>query len=116
MSDIQRIGDSSRFSAITIHNGTVYLAGQVSQLTDGGIADQSADVFAKVDALLAEAGTEKSRVLSVQIWLKTMADYAGMNEIWDKWIDSGNPPVRVCVEAPMAKPHYLIEVLVVAAA
>lgn len=116
MSDIQRIGGSSRFSAITIHNQTVYLAGQVSQLTEGGIAEQSTDVFAKVDSLLAEAGTEKSRVLSVQIWLKTMADYTGMNEVWDNWIDAENPPVRVCVEAPMAKPGYLIEVLVVAAA
>ncbi len=116
MSDIQRIGGSRRFSAITIHNGTVYLAGQVSQLTEGGIAEQSTDVFSKVDALLAEAGTDKSRVLSVQIWLKSMADYAGLNDVWDSWIDSGNPPVRVCVEAPMAKPSYLIEVLVLAAA
>ena len=115
MSDIQRIGGSARFSAITVHNNTAYLAGQVSQLKDGDITEQSKDVFAKVDALLKEANTESSRVLSVQIWLKTMDDYSGMNEVWDIWIDSENAPVRVCVEAPMAQQHYLIEVLVIAA-
>lgn len=115
MSNIQRIGGSARFSAITIHNKTVYLAGQVSQLKDGDITEQSNDVFAKVDALLEEAKTDVSRVLSVQIWLKTMDDYAGMNDIWDNWIDTKNAPVRVCVEAPMAQPHYLVEILVIAA-
>lgn len=115
MSDIQRIGGSARFSAITIHNNTAYLAGQISQLKEGDITEQSNDVFAKVDALLEEVKTEVSRVLSVQIWLKTMDDYTGMNEVWDNWIDPNNAPVRVCVEAPMAQPHYLVEVLVVAA-
>lgn len=81
MSDIQRIGGSARFSAITIHNNTAYLAGQVSQLKEGDIVAQSKDVFAKVGALLEEAKSDVSRVLSVQIWLKSMDDYAGMNEV-----------------------------------
>jgi enamine deaminase RidA (YjgF/YER057c/UK114 family) len=115
MSDIQRIGGSARFSAITIHNGVVYLAGQVSQLKNGDIDVQTKDVFAKIDALLAEAGTETSRLLSAQIWLKTMDDFAAMNAVWDDWVDAASPPVRACVEAPMAQPHYLIEVMVIAA-
>lgn len=110
-----RIGGNARFSAITIHGDTIYLAGQVSQLVDGDITDQSREVLAKIDALLEQAGSDRAHVLSAQIWLKNMADYAGMNAVWDGWIDPEHPPVRACVEAPMAQPHYLVEITVVAA-
>lgn len=112
---IRKIGGSSRFSAIAVHNGQVHLAGQVSRLTDGDIEAQSRDVFAKVDALLAEAGSGRDGLISVQIWLADMADYAGMNAVWDEWVSSITPPTRVCVEARMAQPHYRIEVLAIAA-
>lgn len=112
---LTKIGGSARFSAISIHNGQVHLAGQVSQLKDGDITEQSRDVFAKVDALLAEAGTSRENLISVQIWLADMADYAGMNAVWDEWVASVTPPTRVCVEARMAQPHYRIEVLALAA-
>jgi enamine deaminase RidA (YjgF/YER057c/UK114 family) len=113
---LRKIGGSARFSAISIHNGQVHLAGQVSQLKDGDIAAQSRDVFAKVDDLLDQAGTTRENLISVQIWLANMDDYAGMNTIWDEWVAPVAPPTRVCVEARMAQPHYLIEVLAIAAA
>lgn len=112
---VRKIGGSARFSAIAVHNGQVHLAGQVSQLKDGDIEAQSRDVFAKVDALLSEAGTSRENLISVQIWLADMADYAGMNAVWDEWVSSTTPPTRVCVEARMAQPHYRIEVLAIAA-
>jgi enamine deaminase RidA (YjgF/YER057c/UK114 family) len=112
---IRKIGGSSRFSAIAIHNGVAHLAGQVSQLADGDIVAQANDTFAKVEALLAEAGSGKERLLSVQLWLADMADYDAMNAAWDAWIADVAPPVRVCVEAHMAKPHYKIEIMAIAA-
>ncbi|MBR9650381.1 RidA family protein [Thalassovita aquimarina] len=114
-SELIKIGGSARFSAIAIHNDTVHLAGQVSQLKDADIREQSRDVFAKVDALLEQAGTTRDKMISVQIWLADMDDYAGMNAEWDDWVSGITPPTRVCVEARMAQPHYLIEVLVLAA-
>ncbi|MFW8634739.1 RidA family protein [Cribrihabitans pelagius] len=113
---LTKIGGSPRFSAIAIHNGQVHLAGQVSQLKDGGIEAQSRDVFAKIDALLAEAGSSRDDLISVQIWLADMADYDGMNAVWDDWVSAVTPPTRVCVEARMAQPHYRIEALAIAAA
>lgn len=112
---IQRIGGSQRFSQIVIHNHTVYLAGQVSQLVEGDITAQSEDVFAKIDALLAQAGSDKNHVLSAQIWLADMGDYDGMNAAWDAWLSGVGAPVRACVESPMAKKHYRVEIMVIAA-
>ncbi|AEV35690.1 endoribonuclease L-PSP [Pseudovibrio sp. FO-BEG1] len=115
-SGLKKIGGSKRFSAIAIHNDVVHLAGQVSQLVEGDITAQSKDVFTKVDNLLAEAGTTRENVFSVQIWLADMREYDEMNNVWDEWVaDLNAAPTRVCVEARMAKPHYKIEVLVLAA-
>lgn len=113
---LTKTGGSARFSAIAKHSGQVHLAGQVSQLETGDITAQSNDVFAKVDALLAQAGSHRGDIISVQIWLTDMADYDGMNAAWDAWVSGIVPPTRVCVEARLAKPHYKIEVLVIAAA
>ena len=115
MTEPTRIGGNARFSAISIHGSTAYLAGQVSQLKDGDITAQCHDVFAKIDALLDQAGSDRSHVLSAQIWLKDMADYAGMNEVWDSWINPESPPVRACVQSPMAQSHYLVEIMVITA-
>lgn len=113
---LTKIGGSARFSAIAKHAGQIHLAGQVSQLQDAEIVEQSNDVFGKVDALLEQAGAGREDIISVQIWLADMADYDGMNSAWDAWVQDIVPPTRVCVEARMAKPHYKIEVLVIAAA
>lgn len=94
--------------------GTVFLAGQVPNDYSLDVQGQTREVLAKVDALLAEAGSDKSRLMSAQIWLKTMDDFAPMNEIWADWIDSDNKPVRACVEANMASPDILVEVMVTA--
>lgn len=115
-STLTKIGGSERFSAIVSHAGQIHLAGQVSQLVDADIVEQSNDVFAKVDALLEQAGARREDIISVQIWLSDMADYAEMNSAWDAWVAGIVPPTRVCVEARLAKPHYKIEVLVIAAA
>lgn len=115
-STLTKIGGSARFSAIASHGGQIHLAGQVSQLKDADVAEQSRDVFAKVDALLLEAGTDRSQIISVQVWLSDMADYAAFNDAWDKWVSDIAPPTRVCVEARLAQPHYKVEVLVIAAA
>ncbi len=80
---LTKIGGSARFSAIATHAGQIHLAGQVSQLKDAGIEEQSADVFAKVDVLLAEAGSDRRHIISVQVWLSNMDDYAGFNAAWD---------------------------------
>lgn len=112
---LTKIGGSARFSAIATHAGQVHLAGQVSQLRDAGIEQQSADVFAKVDALLSEAGTDRGHIISVQVWLADMDDYAGFNAVWDDWVREIPPPTRVCVEARLAQPHYKVELLVIAA-
>ncbi|MCE8006130.1 RidA family protein [Aestuariivita sp.] len=113
---LTKTGGSARFSAIAAHGGQIHLAGQVSQLKDADIVEQSRDVFSKVDALLAQAGSRKDDIISVQVWLTDIADYDGMNSAWDDWVRNITPPTRVCVEARLAKPHYKVEVLVIAAA
>lgn len=97
------------------HGNVVYLSGQVPSDFSAPLKDQVETTLAKVDNLLYEAGTDKSKLLSAQIWLKNMSDFAEMNEIWINWIDPKHKPVRACVEAPMATPDILFEVMVTAA-
>ncbi|MFK5998174.1 MAG: RidA family protein [Rhodobacterales bacterium] len=114
MSDIQRINPGPRMSQAVIHNGIIWLAGQVG--TPGApVADQTRDMLASVDALLSENGTSKSRILQATIWLADMADFAEMNAIYDAWIDPANPPTRACSEAALATPDYKVEIIIVAA-
>ncbi len=113
---IQRLRTETRYSEIVIHNGTVYLAGQLADDIDGDIREQTRQTLAAIERLLAEAGSDKSRLLSVTIYLKDMAaDYAALNELWDAWIAPGTAPARTCVEAPMYDPRVLVEMTVVAA-
>ena len=113
---IQRLHVAKRYSEVVIHNGTIYLAGQLADEFDGDIHEQTRQTLANVDRFLAEAGSDKSKILSVTIYLKDMdADYAGLNEVYDAWVADGHAPARACVEAKMYKPEVLVEMCVVAA-
>ena len=114
MADIKRIECGTRMSEAVIHNGVVYLAGQVGNPGDS-VADQTREVLAQVDRLLAEAGTDKTRILKAQIWMADIADFAEMNAVWDAWVPQGNCPARATGEAKLATPYYKVEVIVTAA-
>jgi enamine deaminase RidA (YjgF/YER057c/UK114 family) len=112
---IQRLRTEKRYSEIVIHDGTVYLAGQLADDYSGDIRAQTRETLASIDRLLAEAGSDKSRLLSVTIYLKDMADYAGLNLEWDAWLAEGAAPARACVEAALYDPRVRVEMSVVAA-
>lgn len=114
MSEIKRIGVGARMSEAVCYNGIVWLAGQVGR-PGGSVAQQTADCLAEVDRILAEAGTDKTRILSAQIWLADISTFAEMNGVWDKWVAPGNTPARATGEAKLATPDYLVEVIVTAA-
>jgi enamine deaminase RidA (YjgF/YER057c/UK114 family) len=112
---IQRLHVGKRLSETAIHNGTVYLAGQIAEDTAQDIAGQTREVLGHVDRLLAEAGSDKTRILSVQIYIASMADFPGMNAVYDEWVVAGHTPPRATVEAKLANPACLVEVVIVAA-
>ena len=112
---IQRLHVGPRLSEVAIHNGVVYLAGQVADDPSQDIAGQTQQVLGAVDRLLAEAGSDKTLVLQATIFLKTLADFPGMNAVWDRWVVHGHTPPRATVEAKLAKPEYLVEVKIIAA-
>ena len=112
---IQRFDVGTRLSEMAVHNGTVYLAGQVPDDGTQDIAGQTRQVLAAIDALLARAGTDKTKILMAQIFLADLADFAGMNTVWDAWVPAGNAPPRATVQAKLAKPEWRIEVVVTAA-
>ncbi len=112
---IQRLHVAKRYSEVVIHNGTIYLAGQLADAFDGDIREQTRQTLANIDKMLAEAGSDKSRILSLTIFLKDMADYDGLNAEYDAWVADGHAPARACVEAKMYKPEVLVEMCVVAA-
>ncbi|WP_116136821.1 RidA family protein [Trinickia diaoshuihuensis] len=105
----------NRLSEIAIHNGTIYLAGQIAEETSQDIRGQTREVLGHIDRLLAEAGSDKSQLLSVQIYLADMNDFQGMNAVWDEWVQQGATPPRATVEAKLANPACLVEIVVVAA-
>ncbi|KUZ74013.1 RidA family protein [Burkholderia ubonensis] len=105
----------ARLSEIAIHNGTVYLAGQIAEDTTQDINGQTREVLGHIDRLLAEANSDKAHLLSVQIYISDLANFAGMNEEWDAWVAPGNTPPRATVEAKLADPALLVEIVVVAA-
>lgn len=109
---IQRIEAGPRMSEASIHNGVVYLAGQVPEDTSVDIEGQTRQVLAAIDALLAEAGSDKTRILRAQIYLADIQDFAGMNRAWDAWVVPGNAPSRATVEAKLAKPDWKVEIVV----
>ena len=113
---IERHHSSPRMSQAVVHGNTVYLAGQVAQRAPGtSAAEQTRDILARIDELLAEVGSSKSKLLTTTIWLTSMDDFAEMNSVWDAWVDPKNPPCRACVESRLAAPQYTVEIMVVAA-
>jgi len=111
---IRRIEPGRRMSAAVVHGGTAYLAGQVGEPGDD-VSAQTKTVLAHIDRLLAEAGTDKSKLLQVTIWLADMKDFGAMNAVWDAWVDPANPPARATGESKLAGPEYLVEIIVIAA-
>lgn len=114
---IKRLHTNDRMSQVVIHGDTVYLAGQVAQKAPGAsVKDQTQAILDQIDALLAEAGTDKTKALSATIWLNSMDDFAEMNAVWDAWSTGGNAPCRACVESPrLASPNFTVEIGLVAA-
>ena len=111
---VRRIEPGKRMSQAVVHGNTVYLAGQVGA-PDQSVADQTRAVLAQVERLLAEAGSDKSRILAATIWLADIADFAEMNAVWDAWIDPANPPSRATGESRLAAREYKVEIIVTAA-
>ncbi|GLR70323.1 RidA family protein [Agaribacter marinus] len=115
MASIIRKETKQRMSRIVIHQGTVYLCGQVAADASKGIAEQTQTMLDKVAALLLEAGSNTEHMLSATLYIKDMKYFAEMNAIWDAWVPAGHAPARACVQASMARPELLVEISVVAA-
>lgn len=112
---VQRFDVGARMSEMAVHNGTVYLAGQVAADATQDAGGQTRQVLAAVDALLARAGSDKDRILRAQIFLADIADFAAMNEVWDGWVAAGQAPPRATVQARLARPEWKVEIVVTAA-
>jgi enamine deaminase RidA (YjgF/YER057c/UK114 family) len=112
---IQRHNVGKRLSEIVVHGNTVYLAGEVPDDTSKDITAQTEEVLAKIDKLLKQVGSDKAKLLSAQIFLPDMKDFAGMNVAWEKWIVPGQTPARATVEAKLANPACKVEIMCVAA-
>ena len=112
---IQRFNTGKRLSEAVVHGNTVYLAGEVPDDTSKDIGGQTEEVLAKIERLLKQAGSDKSKLLSAQIFLPSMADFAGMNAVWEKWVVPGQTPARATIEAKLANPAYKVEIMCIAA-
>jgi enamine deaminase RidA (YjgF/YER057c/UK114 family) len=113
---IERHDAGPRMSKAVVHGNTVYLAGIVADAPKGkSTGDQTKDILRQIDGFLAKAGTDKSKLLSANIWITDMANFAEMNAVWDFWVATGNTPARATVEAKLASPDYKVEIMVVAA-
>ena len=108
------INPGPRMSAAVVANGLVYTAGQVDA-TASDVAGQTRAILAKIDGLLAQAGTDKSHAVMANVWLADMAGFAELNDVWDAWIDPQRPPSRATVESRLAGPQYKVEIALVAA-
>ncbi|MBR0643076.1 RidA family protein [Plastoroseomonas hellenica] len=115
MTDITRLDQNARRSRAVIHGDTVYLAGQTADDRSADIAGQTRQVLAKIDEMLAAAGTDKSRLLNVTIWLKSMADFNAMNAVYDAWVVPGHTPARCCGQVELAVPDIRVEIMAIAA-
>ena len=113
---LQRFDAGPRMSKAVVHGNTVYLAGIVADAPKGkSVAEQTKSILAQIDGLLGKAGTDKSKLLSANIWIADMAQFAEMNAVWDAWVSPGNTPARATVEAKLAAPDYKVEIMVTAA-
>ena len=112
---IQRFHVGPRLSDMAVHNGTIYLAGQVADDTSQDMAGQTKQILSTIDRLLMEAGSDKTKILSTTIYVTDMAEFPAMNAAWDAWVVPGATPPRATVEAKLAKPAYKVEIQVIAA-
>ncbi len=113
---IKRIKIGPRMSQAVVHGNTVYLSGQVATEKAGGsVTEQTTEILAQIDSLLAEAGTDKTKVLSAGVFITDIATFAEMNAVWDGWVSPGNTPCRTTIETKLAAPKYAIEISIVAA-
>jgi enamine deaminase RidA (YjgF/YER057c/UK114 family) len=112
---IERINPGARMSQAVIHADTVYLAGLTADDLSEDVKGQTRQILAKIDNLLAKAGTDKSKVLSVNVWLSDIGTWDQMNEVWDAWVSKGNAPARATVEAKLARPGVSVEIMLQAA-
>jgi len=113
---IKRLETGPRMSQAVVHGDTVYLAGQVAQRAAGkSVTDQTRDILETIDKLLASAGSDKSKLLSAQIFLTDISTFNEMNKVWEAWVSPGNTPARATVEAKLAAPQYTVEIMIVAA-
>ena len=113
---VERHETGPRMSQVVVHGNTVYLAGVVARNNSGNsMTEQTKEVLSTIDGYLAKAGTDKSKLLSANIWVTDMAEFNEMNAVWDGWVSPGNTPARATVEAKLAAPGYHVEIMVVAA-
>lgn len=112
---VQRFDVGPRLSEMAVHNGVAYLAGQVAGDDSQDITGQTTQVLAQIDALLARAGTDKSRILMCQIFIADLADFPAMNAVWERWVPAGHAPPRATVQAALARPGWRVEMVVTAA-
>ncbi len=112
---IGRYGAGPRMSEMVVHNDTIYLAGQLADDDTADITGQTRQVLAAIDALLARAGSDKSKILRAQIFLVDLADFAAMNAVWETWVLPGQTPARATVQAALANPNWKIEIVVTVA-
>jgi enamine deaminase RidA (YjgF/YER057c/UK114 family) len=113
---IERIESGTRMSKAVVHGDTVYLAGQVADRSAGAtVREQTGEILGIIDALLAKAGTDKTKLLSANIWLTDIATFAEMNTVWDAWVAPGSAPARATVQAQLAAPQFKVEIAVIAA-
>ena len=108
---IKRINVGARMSSAVVHGNTVYLAGLTADDTKADVKGQTKQILDKIDKFLKEAGSDKSKVLSANIWLTDISTWSQMNEVWDAWVSPGNTPARATVEAKMADPRVLVEIM-----
>jgi enamine deaminase RidA (YjgF/YER057c/UK114 family) len=113
--NIERFDVGARMSEMAVYNGVVYLAGQVPEDASQDVTGQTAQVLAAIDALLARAGSDKTKILRAQIFIADLADFSGMNAAWDAWVVPGHTPPRATVEAKLARPEWKVEIVVTAA-
>ncbi|WP_458130985.1 RidA family protein [Pseudomonas sp. R3-41] len=115
MATIQRFQSNARMSGVVSHGDLLYLSGQVPTDLHVGIEEQTRQVLAKIEALLTLAGSDKGQLLSAQIWLKDIdRDFAPMNAVWDAWLPADSAPARATVQARLARPEVLVEIMVIA--
>ncbi|WP_022707621.1 RidA family protein [Paracoccus zeaxanthinifaciens] len=113
MTDIQRFETGQRMSQAVVANGFVFLAGQVGE-PGTSVTDQTKAILSQIDELLANAGTDKTKIVSAQIWVADMSDFAEMNAVWDAWVPQGHAPARATGESALATPDYKVEIIVTA--